>query len=128
MEKPSFIMESMPTDLFRFWLFALIPSLLVFLLIDHWAGIYLFFLLSLIPSMVKHRTLLVFDDFLIEKNREGRFTKEVNARQIDSFQRTMLGNISLIDSDGGRLLCIKFNMTNRNLFEQWLKSHHIESK
>ena len=78
--------------------------------------------------MVKHRTILVFDNSLTEKDSEGRFIKEINAQQIGSFQRTCLGKLSLVDRNQLQLLSIKSNMTNRDLFEQWLVSHNIESK
>ena len=128
MEKPLFIMESKRIDFLRYCSLALMLSLSVSFLFTPITGFYLFFTLILIPHTAKHRTILVFDNSLTEKDSEGRFIKQVNARQIDSFRKTMLGNISLIDSDRGRLLSIKNNMTNRDLFEQWLVSHHIESK
>ena len=128
MEKPLFIMESKRIGGFHYYSLALFLSLAVFLRIAPDAGIFLFFTLALIPSMIKHRTILVFDNSLTEKDSVGSFIKEVNAQQIDSFQRTCLGKISLVDRNRVQLLSIKSNMTNRDLFEQWLVSHNIESK
>ena len=128
MEKPLFIMESKRIGGFHYYSLALILSLAVFLLTTPDAGTSLFFTLALIPSMIKHRTILVFDNSLTEKDSVGSFIKEVNAQQIDSFQRTCLGKISLVDRNRVQLLSIKSNMTNRDLFEQWLVSHNIESK
>ena len=127
MEKPLFIMESKRIGGFHYYSLALILSLAVFLLTTPDAGTSLFFTLALIPSMIKHRTILVFDNSLTEKDSVGSFIKEVNAQQIDSFQRC-LGKISLVDRNQVQLLSIKSNMTNRDRFEQWLAAHHIESK
>ena len=128
MEKPLFIMESKRIGGFHYYSLALILSLAVFLLTTPDAGTSLFFTLALIPSMIKHRTILVFDNSLTEKDSVGSFIKEVNAQQIDSFQRTCLGKISLVDRNLVQLLSIKSNMTNRDRFEQWRAAHHIESK
>ena len=128
MEKPLFIMESKRIGGFHYYSLALSLSLAVFLRITPDAGTSLFFTLALIPSMIKHRTILVFDNSLTEKDSEGSFIKEVNAQQIDSFQRTCLGKISLVDRNQVQLLSIKSNMTNRDRFEQWLAAHNIESK
>ena len=128
MEKPLFIMESKHIGGFHYYSLALMLSLAVFLLTTPDAGTSLFFTLALIPSMIKHRTILVFDNSLTEKDSEGSFIKEVNAQQIDSFQRTCPGKISLVDRNQVQLLSIKSNMTNRDRFEQWLAAHHIESK
>ena len=128
MEKPLFIMESKRIDFLRYCSLALMLSLSVSFLFTPITGFYLFFTLILIPSMIKHRTILVFDNSLTEKDSEGSFIKEVNAQQIDSFQRTCLGKISLVDRNQVQLLSIKSNMTNRDRFEQWLTAHNIESK
>ena len=128
MEKPLFIMESKHIGGFHYYSLALMLSLAVFLRITPDAGIFLFFTLALIPSMIKHRTILIFDNSLTEKDTEGSFIKEVNAQQIDSFQRTCLGKISLVDRNQVQFLSIKSNMTNRDRFEQWLAAHNIESK
>ena len=127
MEKPLFIMESKRIGGFHYYSLALSLSLAVFLRFTPDAGIFLFFTLALIPSMIKHRTILVFDNSLTEKDSEGSFINEVNAQQIDSFQRTCLGKISLVDRNQVQLLSIKSNMTNRDRFEQWLTAHNIES-
>ena len=128
MEKPLFIMESKHIGGFHYYSLALSLSLSVAFLFTPITGFYLFFTLILIPSMIKHRTILVFDNSLTEKDSEGSFIKEVNAQQIDSFQRTCLGKISLVDRNQVQLLSIKSNMTNRDRFEQWLAAHNIESK
>ena len=128
MDKPLFIMESKRIGGFHYYSLALSLSLAVFLRITPDAGIFLFFTLVLIPVMVKHRTILVFDNSLTEKDSEGRFIKEINAQQIGSFQRTCLGKLSLVDRNQLQLLSIKSNMTNRDRFEQWLAAHNIESK
>ena len=128
MEKPLFIMESKRIGGFHYYSLALSLSLSVAFLFTPITGFYLFFTLILIPSMIKHRTILVFDNSLTEKDSEGSFIKEVNAQQIGSFQRTCLGKISLVDRNQVQLLSIKSNMTNRDRFEQWLAAHNIESK
>ena len=128
MEKPYFVMIPKRMGIMKYWLLALIPSLLVCFLIGPDTGTWMFLFLAILPVSAKNHTIVVFDDSLTEKDPRGRFVRKVSASQIVSYRRNILGEISLIDSDSKKLLCVESNMTNRDRFEQWLTAHNIESK
>ena len=52
-------------------------------------------------------------------------TSTIQVNQIRSFRRNFLNELLLLDENGKVLLCVESNMSNLDLFRQWLESHHI---
>ena len=76
----------------------------------------------------KNHIIEVRDNTLTEKSWRGTVITTVKTSLVAASHRNFLGEIILLDKENRRLLCIESNMTNRDRFEQWLKSHNIESK
>ena len=129
MENPFFTMKPRMPGLIKYVLLAAVPSVAAGLLISWNAAAWVFILLAGVLLLPRSHSIIVFDNSLTEKALHGRnrFIRKVNADQVDHYRRNPLREVVLVDAQGRKLLCIESNMTNRDRFEQWLTSHHIES-
>ena len=100
----------------------LLANLIVFIPLGSIAVIAYFTILK------KQHNVEVKDNTLTEKNWRGNVITKIKTVQIACYRRNSLGEIILLDKAGNKLLCIESSMSNQDRFEQWLTSHHIESK
>ena len=125
-----FVMKPRKTSPFRYILLAAVPSVAVGFLLAWDSAAWFFILLAAALILPRSHCIVVFENSLTEKALHGRnrFIRKVNADQVDHYRRNPLGEIVLLDAQGRKLLCVEACMTNRDLFEQWLISHHIKLK
>ena len=71
---------------------------------------------------------LTFDPTGVQEVSWRRQETRHSLLDIRSCRRNFLGEYILLDGEGKRVFCVEPNMTNRDRFELWLESHHIESK
>lgn len=74
----------------------------------------------------KNHHIEVQDNTIAETDWTQKNTQKIKAVQIHSFRRNFLGEIILLDDSGHKLLCIESNMSNFDLFQQWLEQHNIQ--
>ena len=74
----------------------------------------------------KNHTIEIQDNKIIETSFSGKEYCRIKTEQISSIRRNFLNEIVLVDKSGKRLLCVEPNMTNFDLFEQWLIRHNIQ--
>lgn len=72
----------------------------------------------------KLHVLEVQESGITNKDWRGK-TFTVQTNQIRSWRRNLLAEIFLLDENGKVLLCVESNMSNFDLFQQWLQEHHI---
>ena len=125
-----FVMKPRKTGLIQYILLAAVPSAAVGFLLAWDSAAWIFILLAAALVLPRSHRIVVFENSLTEKALHGRnqFIRKVNADQIDHYRRNPLGEIVLLDTESRKLLCVEAYMTNRDLFEQWLISHHIKLK
>ncbi len=94
------------------------------------AGFVTFFAIAIALVMNKSHMIVVYEDSLIDNSNCGRLRliSKVTAEQIHYYRKNILGEISLHDFDGHKLLYAESNMENFDRFEQWLAVHKIEHK
>ena len=130
MEDPFFTMIPRKTDLVKYLLLAAVPSAAMGLFFTWDSAAWVFLLLAVTLFFPKSHYIVVFENSLIEKafHSRNRFIRKVYADQIDHYQQNRLNEIILMDAQNNKLLCIESGMSNRDRFERWLISHHIDSK
>ena len=89
-----------------------------------WIFIFMF------PFLVvpRNHNIEVQHDTLIERDHKGLHIRTIQASQIDYFRINHLKEIILFDDNRRKLLCIEYDMTNRDRFVEWLIKHRIASK
>ena len=130
MKDPFFTMKPRMHGFIKYILLALVPSAAVGFLLAWDSAAWIFILLAAALILPRSHCIVVFEKSLTEKALHGRnrFIRKVNAEQIACYRRNRLGEIVLLDPQGRKLLCVEPCMTNQDLFEQWLTSHHIKLK
>ena len=73
----------------------------------------------------KNHSLEIKNNTVIETSWTGKETKRIKVNQIHSYRRNFLQEIILLDEIGNKLLSAEANMTNFDLFQQWLSKHSI---
>ena len=130
MEKTFFTMKPRMQGLLKYMLMSLIPSIVVGLLMDWDAAIWVFIPLGTVMLFPRAHMVVVFDHAFMEKATWGskRFICKIPAERIDHYRRNSLDEIILEDADGRRLLCAESHLSERDRFLNWLAAHNIESK
>ena len=130
MKDPFFTMKPRMHGFIKYILLALVPSAAVGFLLAWDSAAWIFILLAAALILPRNHCIVLFENSLIEKSLHGRnqFIRKVNVDQIACYRRNILGEIVLLDPQGRKLLCVEPCMTNQDLFEQWLTSHHIKLK
>ena len=73
----------------------------------------------------KNHSIQIQDNTITETDWLRKNTQEIKAAQVCCFRRNFLGEIILLDKNGKKLLCVEKNMSNFDLFQQWLEQHNI---
>ena len=73
----------------------------------------------------KNHLIKVEDNKVIETNYLNKELCRLTVSQIHTYRRNLFGEIILLDKNGNKLLCIETNMSNFDLFLQWLNRHAI---
>ena len=125
-----FVMKPRKTGLIQYILLAAVPSAAAGFLLTWDSAAWIFILLAAALILPRSHCIVVFEKSLTEKALHGRnrFIRKVYADQVDHYHQNRLGEIILVDAQNKKLLCIESCMSNRDRFEQWLISHHIDSK
>ena len=77
----------------------------------------------------KNHSLEVQEHCILHTDWRRRAASTIQTNQIRSFRRNLMGELLLLDENGKVLICVEPNMSNHDLFLQWLQNHHInESK
>ena len=130
MKDPFFTMKPQMHGFIKYILLAVVPSAAVGFLLTWDTAAWIFILLAAALILPRSHFIVVFENALIVKSLHGRnrFIRKVYADQIDHYHQNCLGEFILVDAQNKKLLCIESGMSNRDRFEQWLISHHIDSK
>ena len=130
MKDPFFTMKPQMHGFIKYILLAVVPSAAVGFLLTWDTAAWIFILLAAALILPRSHCIVVFENALIVKSLHGRnrFIRKVYADQIDHYHQNRLGEFILVDAQNKKLLCIESGMSNRDRFEQWLISHHIDSK
>ena len=73
----------------------------------------------------KNHSIQIQDNTITETDWLQKNTREIKAAQVCCFRRNFLGEFILLDTNGKKLLCVEKNMSNFDLFQQWLEQHNI---
>ena len=128
MEQTFFTMKPQLRGQMKYALLCLLPAIMFALLKQPVIAALVFVSLGLYCAVMKKHTVVVFPESITNKDHRGRFLNKIPLDVICYAQRNFLDEIILLDDEGKQLLFVEPYMTNRELFEQWLASHHIESK
>ena len=100
----------LPTSKYLAFVYLTIPMLLMVTL-----GYFLIFR--------KNHKIEIQDDTITETNWLNK-VRTISVHEIASVRRNILREISLLDADGKKLLCVEANMTNFDQFLHWLERYH----
>ena len=73
----------------------------------------------------KNHSIQIQDNTITETDWSRKNTRKIKASQVCCFRRNFLGEIILLDTNSKKLLCVEKNMSNFDLFQQWLERHNI---
>ena len=90
-----------------------------------WPSIAIMTVLGYFLIFQKNHRIDVNGFMIIETDWRGRENRKIKAKQIHSIRRNFLNEIILFDENNTKLLCVEPNMSNFDLFQQWLASHNI---
>lgn len=126
--EPFFVMKPQRHGQLRYALLAVIPAAVSAFLIGPFGAAWIFvFLAGLLIFPSNHR-IVVFENSITEKDFRGRFIRKIDKSQVAFFRKNVLGEIVLVDNNNQLLLRAESYLSNRDRFDQWIESHHIEFK
>ena len=100
----------LPTSKYLAFVYLTIPMILMVIL-----GYFLIFR--------KNHKIEIQDDTIKETSWRNKVST-ISVHEIASVRRNILREISLLDADGKKLLCVEANMTNFDQFLHWLERYH----